>query len=121
MHRQQIPVVTEVGAAIKVLKAEGASSYERRALARSVQSAARPDGTIAESAYTLSCSSETLRKHVLLHAGVEHPQHRIEYRTPRNRLATRMIIQLVLLRKMFPNPLPVLIVQTPHVVIVKAT
>ena len=61
-----------------------------------------------------------LRKPVPLRAGVEDPQHRLEDRAGRHRLAARTIVRVVLLGKMFPNPLPVLIAQSPHAASVKA-
>jgi hypothetical protein len=60
------------------------------------------------------------RKPVPLRAGVEDPQHRIEDRARRHRLTTRTIVRVMLLRKMFPNPIPVLIAQSPHAASVKA-
>src|ERR1700675_51844 len=50
-----------------------------------------------------------LRKHVPLRAGVQTPQHRVEYSSRRYRLAARTTIGNVLLGKVLPNPLPLLV------------
>ena len=47
-----------------------------------------------------------LRKHVALSAGIENPQHRLQYLARWNRLAARTIVGILLLRKMLPDQLP---------------
>src|SRR5271155_5955114 len=55
-----------------------------------------------------------LRKHVPLRAGVQNPQHRVEYSSRRHRLAARTTIGKVLLGEVPPNPLPLLGAQPLH-------
>src|ERR1700751_2261585 len=55
-----------------------------------------------------------LRQHVPLRTCIENPQHRFEHMTGRYRLTSRTSIRNMLLRKMFPNALPLFIPQPNH-------
>jgi hypothetical protein len=50
-----------------------------------------------------------LLKHVPLRARIENPQHRIENFARRDWFAARTIVGNMLLRKMFPDQLPLLV------------
>jgi hypothetical protein len=55
-----------------------------------------------------------LRQHVPLRTGVENPQHCLKHLAGRYRLAARTSIGDMLLRKMFPNALPLFVRQPNH-------
>src|SRR5690349_13927801 len=55
-----------------------------------------------------------LRKHVPLRASVEDPQHCFQDSAGWNGLAPRATVRNIFLRKMFANPLPLLIAQFQH-------
>ena len=55
-----------------------------------------------------------LRQHVPLRTRIANPQHRFQYMTGRNRLASRTPIGNMLLRKMLPNVFPLFDRQPNH-------
>lgn len=56
----------------------------------------------------------TLRQHVPLRARVQNPQHGLQDRTRRYRLASGAPLGDVFLRKVFPNPFPLFVAQLKH-------
>src|ERR1700738_711337 len=57
---------------------------------------------------------KALWQHVPLRTRVENPQDRLKHLTRRNRFSTRSTIGNVFLRKMLPDPLPLLVGESNH-------
>lgn len=55
-----------------------------------------------------------LRQEVPLRTGVQNPQHRLQDRSGRHRLAPGATDRDVLLGKMIPNPVPLVVAQAQH-------